>query len=58
MTEWQLPAGSLEALAAAVLWSGSAGVSVGVACADGRAELCTLKSAGAWLVTSGAATNK
>jgi O-acetylhomoserine/O-acetylserine sulfhydrylase-like pyridoxal-dependent enzyme len=60
ITRWQFPTGALEDAAVAELWAGVAGVGVaaGVACSVGAAEFCTVKSAGAWLVTSGAATNK
>src|SRR5438270_5808373 len=57
ITEWQFPIGGLVALA---VWSGSAGagVGVGVVCFAKAAGFCALWSVSAWLVTSGAVTNK
>jgi len=53
ITEWQFPIGGFVAVAFDV---GSAGV--GVLCACAAAGFCALWSASAWLVTSGAVTNK
>src|SRR6478609_8616943 len=57
ITEWQFPTG---AFVAAGFCSASAGVgvAVGVLCSTGVAGFCTLWPVSAWLVTSGAVTNK
>ena len=57
ITEWQFPIGDFVD-AASCFGSAGAGVGVGVLCSAGIAGVCTLGPVSAWLVTSGAVTNK
>src|SRR6185369_6281180 len=55
MTEWQFPIGAFAPVAP---WSAGVGVGAGVLCSCAAVGFCALWSASAWLVTSGAVTNK
>src|SRR6476646_8213862 len=57
MTEWQFPIGAFAPVAPCSSPAG-VGVGVGVLCSCAAAGFCALWSASAWLVTSGAVTNK